>query len=585
MNLIRRFLLFFILTSLIPSLILGTFLYEESHTKLNERFANLLSTAQLLISERLEDDLDKLELVNNQATFLSINDEFQAYLQKGQRGKLEATLNRFQEIRNLSIVALMNANNKVVASTDTFEDASRSSLDGLIQIAATGQSVNSIERLKFSEDSKSSLMYVAVSPIFSEAKPKKLLGTLLIGQSLRENNSFSKLLQALPILKVRVLDSPPKKIKVTHTAIKRAKMHLQKHKVNLKVGPQYQEQIEGQKHTTALIPLSNYSGSTVGYLAVSLSQELEESLREKNSALLIIFMLLALIGITVAGYWFNRSFVVPLNAFAEACTKVGEADYKIQLDTKSAKGEIKKTFQNFNRMSKRLQENEEMRATFISTLTHDLRTPLLAQKRVFDLMQDDENANLQFIKLVGGLNTNNEHLLSMVELLVQTYQLEAGQINLEKQNTNLHELVQECQSNLEPLIESKGIEFNNLIAKSLWAYVDPFQLKRVLMNLIGNAIENLPNDRKIEVLGQELKDHFKIKIWDNGTGIPAEALPLIFERYYSRTRTKQKIGSGLGLYICKMIVEAHEGTISVESEIDSHTCFTINLPKQHESIN
>ena len=140
-------------------------------------------------------------------------------------------------------------------------------------------------------------------------------------------------------------------------------------------------------------------------------------------------------------------------------------------------------------------------------------------------------------------------------------------------------LVNTCFSELEPLIKKKKIKLEKEITPdSIKLCADEKELKRVFINLIANAVQNIPKESQIKVIARELNDEIEIKIIDNGSGIPPEMLAHVFERYFSGHTLQKKIGTGLGLYICRTIVELHQGTITVDSKLGEGTTFTIKLP-------
>jgi signal transduction histidine kinase len=229
-----------------------------------------------------------------------------------------------------------------------------------------------------------------------------------------------------------------------------------------------------------------------------------------------------------------------------------------------------------------VKETERLRTNFISTLTHDLRTPLIAQKRVLEIIQNDPKVTekSELGTLITGFSRNNDHLLKMINLLLEAYQYEDGKIHLIQEAIHLTDLTAECLSELSSLAQSRSITLLNKIPKDFPKITGDFhQLKRVFINLMGNALENIPENRKIQVSASESETVFKIQVEDNGQGISPELLPYLFERYLSGHPTRQKIGSGLGLYICKMIVDLHGGDIRVKSVLGKGTAFTILLPK------
>ncbi|MBK8189468.1 MAG: PAS domain-containing sensor histidine kinase [Vampirovibrionales bacterium] len=229
----------------------------------------------------------------------------------------------------------------------------------------------------------------------------------------------------------------------------------------------------------------------------------------------------------------------------------------------------------------KLQESERLRETFISALTHDLRTPLVAQQRAFEIM-DTHKSQLpeRLAGLFERLEKSNAGLLEMVGKLLEINQYEAGKIHLRMEPVNLAELAGESLNDVSLLAESKGITLINRLKKSLPDIPgDRHQLKRVFINLIGNAVDHVPPDSRVE-LRDVIHDHYvEIECRDNGPGIAPDVLPHLFDRFFVVHRTRKKIGSGLGLYICKMIMGLHNGKIRVESVVGKGTSFFLTLPR------
>lgn len=245
-------------------------------------------------------------------------------------------------------------------------------------------------------------------------------------------------------------------------------------------------------------------------------------------------------------------------------------------------GELQEANERLSETLEQLQESEKLRSTFISALTHDLRTPLVAQERAVDLfLTHQDKLPPKLALLAERLSKSNQGLLEMVNMLLETYQYEAGKINLLWESVDIYALVEICFSDVIALAESKQIELINQVPHHLPCVSgDSHQLKRVLINLIGNALQNIPNHCQVTVSAQDTEQQITLTITDNGPGIPTESLPHLFERYYIGDHTRKKIGTGLGLYICKMIMEQHQGTIGVESQLGKGTTFVLTLPKK-----
>jgi PAS domain S-box-containing protein len=232
----------------------------------------------------------------------------------------------------------------------------------------------------------------------------------------------------------------------------------------------------------------------------------------------------------------------------------------------------------------RLQESEHLRETFVSALTHDLRTPLVAERRALELLSmQKHNLPTKLQSLADRLITNNDDLLALVNKLLEIYQYEAGKIQLILEPISLAAIVQECLDKLCPLAEAKQIILNNHISYTMEPIeADEDQFKRIIINLVENAIQHLSSEQQIDISATDLDDKVQLIVKDNGLGIPPEVLPHLFDRYFVVEQTRKKIGSGLGLSICKMIAKLHSGSIQVESTLGKGTTFYVTLPRQQE---
>lgn len=235
------------------------------------------------------------------------------------------------------------------------------------------------------------------------------------------------------------------------------------------------------------------------------------------------------------------------------------------------------------------------REDFVSRLTHDLRTPLVAADRMLNLFQQGALGELTpaMQEAVVTMLRSNQNLLLMVNMLLEVYRYEAGRKNLTFSPVNLIELIQEVVAELTPLASEKGLllTFEPLVSdgKQVEAMVlgDRLELRRVLTNLIGNAIKftdagsvkvQLSTGVNTSTSGQPIPVLI-LSITDTGPGIPSQELPTLFESFI--TGSHRRAGSGLGLHLSRRIVEAHLGTIEVQSEVGTGSVFTVQLPMQN----
>jgi signal transduction histidine kinase len=232
------------------------------------------------------------------------------------------------------------------------------------------------------------------------------------------------------------------------------------------------------------------------------------------------------------------------------------------------------------------------REDFVSRLTHDLRTPLVAADRMLSLFLEgafgEIPATMQ--EAISTLTRSNQNLLAMVNNLLQVYRYEAGRQALNFNAVDLQSVIQEVVQELKPLILEKGLSLNLDLEPDVPPVPgDRLELRRVVTNLVGNAIKFTDQggiDIQLSTLHPASQisylEHQQPSLWvilkvkDTGPGISAKDQALLFERF--QRGQHQRPGSGLGLHLSRYIVEAHQGRISVKSEPGKGSCFIVQLP-------
>ncbi len=295
---------------------------------------------------------------------------------------------------------------------------------------------------------------------------------------------------------------------------------------------------------------------------------------------LIIILFGVLLSIFVARY-ININFVNPFLKISAASKRVKSGDLNLVLKTGTKQKAVQETYTNFNDMVKGLKEKEELRSGFIRNLTHDLRTPLIAQERAFGAISDKftELGLEEEKELSKSLKKNTSHLLRMVNLILESYQFNLSKENLHFENVNISKAVNDCFIKIKPIADEKEISLINETDDSLFLCTDITCLERIIINLCANAIENLSNGGYIKISAQELQKEINITVEDNGKGIPKEDIEHIFDRYFSSKSYNRKIGSGLGLDVVKKLTDIINGKIELESEVSKYTKFTVTIAK------
>lgn len=230
-------------------------------------------------------------------------------------------------------------------------------------------------------------------------------------------------------------------------------------------------------------------------------------------------------------------------------------------------------------------ELASLREDFASTLTHDLKTPLLGAIETLKSFQQEKfgavTASQQ--KVLGMMARSHRTTLQLVETLLDVYHNDTKGLNLQRTAVNLTTLAEDAIAELTDLASVRQVSISLSYGESdfrrfLWVNGDRLQLQRVFTNLITNAINHSPRSSKVNVVLESHPADQIVKVLDTGQGIMADELPHLFERFYQGSSDRQAKGSGLGLYLARQIVEAHGGTIWAENRTPHGAIFGFRLP-------
>ena len=230
----------------------------------------------------------------------------------------------------------------------------------------------------------------------------------------------------------------------------------------------------------------------------------------------------------------------------------------------------------------RLKETIDQRENFVSCLTHDLRTPLVAANRMLDLIKQEAFGEVtgEQEEAIGNIISSNQNLLEMLNKLLETHQYELGQKILSFIPVKLGEIINDVVTELKALGTQKGIDLQADLESGIVVNGDRLELRRVFTNIIGNAIK-FTDKGKVTISLSQKDGEILIQIADTGIGIPPQEQVTVFQRYHQGNHRRS--GKGLGLYLCQQIIHAHGGKITVESEPGEGTTFNIYLPKARSS--
>jgi signal transduction histidine kinase len=282
---------------------------------------------------------------------------------------------------------------------------------------------------------------------------------------------------------------------------------------------------------------------------------------------IILFLLMLAV---IAGVAFSlRRLSRPLDDLHAASNRVAEGDYSARLEEQGPP-EMRSVARAFNSMAERLQATDQQRRDMLADVTHELRTPLTVIRGEVEGMLDGvypaDEARLKSI-------LEETQLLSRLVDDLRTLALaEAGALQLKRESVSSAALVRETVAAFRSAAEAKGVRIEVEMAESPAAEVDPERVREVLSNLLANALRYTPSGGVVRVTSSGNA----ISVTDSGPGIPTEALPHVFDRYY---KSGDSGGMGLGLSIAKYLVEAHGGTIRAENAAGGGTRIVFTLSK------
>jgi two-component system OmpR family sensor kinase/two-component system sensor histidine kinase BaeS len=297
--------------------------------------------------------------------------------------------------------------------------------------------------------------------------------------------------------------------------------------------------------------------------------------------LIIVVLLVFVLPMTIA--WIGRrafrGIATPLAEVMNAADAVAEGDFSTRV-RELGPGEFGQLTRSFNRMAAELERAEQQRRNLTADVAHELRNPVhILQGNLEGILDGVYEPTPEQIEAM----LDETHLLSRLIEDLRTLSLaEAGQLALHSEAVSLTELLEDVHTSFYGQAEVAGV---HLVARTpideLVIEADANRLDQVLSNLVANAIRHTPPGGSVTLEASPIADGVQISVADTGSGIPAEDLPFIFDRFWRSDRARERhtgTGSGLGLAIARQLVRAHAGTIAVESVEGESTTFTILLP-------
>lgn len=273
-----------------------------------------------------------------------------------------------------------------------------------------------------------------------------------------------------------------------------------------------------------------------------------------------------------------RGMTQPLRDMAEAARGMARGDYRQRVHTMS-RDEVGQLAEAFNRMAGEMEGVERLRHDLVANVSHELKTPISALRaRLENLLDGVERPTPEILAVMLH---QSERLSRLVDQLLDLSQLESGAVPLAREPIELAPLVQRVAGDVTASRPERTVEVRSEVPPNLPLLdADPERLHQVLFNLLDNAYRFTPTGGVVTVRAARENGALRVSVQDTGPGIPAEQLPLVFERFYRAdpSRSREDGGTGIGLAIARSVVEAHGGKIWAESTVGKGSTFSFVLP-------
>lgn len=343
--------------------------------------------------------------------------------------------------------------------------------------------------------------------------------------------------------------------------------------------------VDSAKHLIYALPISNYSNPSCGVLFVCTSNFSIPELNRSMIRTVIMTCLWILLATMIAVYFISERITRPLKYMNRAAKSFANGHFDVRVPV-TGKDEISDLAIAFNSMANSLSNSDELRRSFLANVSHDLRTPMTTISGFIDGIIDGTIPEDKHEYYLDVIRTEVRRLSRLVSSLLDITRIQAGERKFTKSAFDICEMARIILIGFEQKIEEKKLDVEFICDNDkMFAWADRDAIYQILYNICDNAVKFSCEGAKYRITITEKNKKIYVSVYNEGQGIKEEELAFVFERFYKsdKSRGLDKTGVGLGMYIAKTIIDAHEESISVDSEYGKYCEFTFTLPYIREA--
>lgn len=301
----------------------------------------------------------------------------------------------------------------------------------------------------------------------------------------------------------------------------------------------------------------------------------------ENLFSIFLYLIPVTVGLSVlGGLYLAHKALAPVDDVTQRARKITAENLDQSIPPRDVDDEIGRLINTMNDMIRRLHNSFAVMRQFSSDASHELRTPLTIMRGEIELALRSDKSPEEYRRVLASTLEEIVRLKSIIDNLLLLGKADQGVVELQLEEVHLDELIRDLHGDSEVLAEPKNITVELKKAEPLTVVGDRGRLRQLFLNIVDNAIKYTPDGGHVAISVEQQNGTAVVAVEDTGIGIPPQDLDRIFERFYrvDKARSRELGGTGLGLSIAKWIAEVHRGSISVQSELNKGSTFTVRLP-------